>query len=255
MAAARPEDPAAAYRPISGLAVASALFGCVSALALVGPAFWVVPILGTAVAAFALRDVSREGRPKAGRLAALAGLALSIGFGTQGLTGSLVSNWIAQRRATAAVQLFVEAVRAGRLGEARSMCAPAALPPPLSDRRPAGPPGADSPTGSGVDSVDPAGHDHAGGSHAGPDQFDADIADFAAMPAIARLSECGPGQPAILTAAESDPSETPGDGAYRFVVEVPSAVERPVRIEVKVGRDAGGVGFDRWVVLGHEPLS
>ena len=141
------------------------------------------------------------------------------------------------------------------------MCAPAALPPPLSDRRPIEPPPADGPAAAdatdptaGTDATDHAGHDPAGEPHAGEDHLEADIADFAAMPAIASLADCGPGRPAILTAAEPDSSEPPGDGAYRFVVEVPRAAGQPVRIAVAVGRDAGGVRFDRWVVLRHEPV-
>lgn len=238
-------DPEAGYRPISGLAVAAVLVGCLSALAVAGPAFWVVPLLGTALAMLALGDVSREGRPKAGRLAALAGLALSIGFGMQGLTSSIVSNWVSARRAASAVDMFVEAVRAGRLGEARSMCAPAALPPPLSDRQPA------DPSGAGGQGPDRDGHDHPGHEPAGQDRLDADIEAFAAMPAIARLVACGAGGPSILTPAEDDGPELAAGGAYRFLVEVPGRSGPPARISVSVGRETGGGRFDRWVVVRH----
>lgn len=112
------------YRPVSGRAVVAAAVGCVSALALVSPVFWVVPLLGVAVAVHALRDISRSGMSQAGGLAAVAGLALSVGFGAQAVSAAFTARWLAAARAETAVGAWLEAVCAGRANEARSMSGP-----------------------------------------------------------------------------------------------------------------------------------
>lgn len=110
------------YQPVSRLAVAAAAVGGVSALALASPVFWVLPLVGTGIAIAALRDVDREGARKAGRLIALAGLALSIGFGAQAVTAKLAARSIASERAAAAAQLWLATIREDRRDDARSMC-------------------------------------------------------------------------------------------------------------------------------------
>ena len=112
------------YRPVSSLAVAALIIGCVSALALVSPVFWVVPLVGVALAVVAVRDVSRSGVAKAGGLAAVAGLALALGFGAQAVTAAATARWLAAARAEAAAGFWLEAVCDGRSDDARSMCGP-----------------------------------------------------------------------------------------------------------------------------------
>ena len=68
-AATSDADDVSGYRPVSVLAVAAAGLGVASTLALVGPVFWRLPLVGTAVSWAALRDVARPGAAKAGRLA------------------------------------------------------------------------------------------------------------------------------------------------------------------------------------------
>lgn len=119
-------DTVPGYRPMSALAVAAAGTGAAAALAVVSPLFWMLPLVGVALAVAALRDVDRPGAAKAGRLAALAGLALAAGFGAQAATTALATRWIACGRAEAAARVWVDAVRAGKLDDARSMCAPEA---------------------------------------------------------------------------------------------------------------------------------
>lgn len=116
------------YRPVSSLAVAALIVGCVSALALVNPVFWVVPLVGVAVALVAVRDVTRSGVAKAGGLAALAGLALSLGFGAQAVTAAATARWLAASRAEAAAGFWLDALCDGRTDDARSMCSPDAAP-------------------------------------------------------------------------------------------------------------------------------
>jgi len=114
------------YRPVSVLAVAAAGLGVASTLALVGPVFWMLPLVGTAVSWAALRDVARPGAAKAGRLAALAGLALALGCGTQAVVAATTSEWLARERAETAATFWLEAIATGRLDDARGMCGPTA---------------------------------------------------------------------------------------------------------------------------------
>lgn len=111
---------------MSSLAIAALALGALSALALVGQFFFVVPLVAVAVAVAALADVERDGATKAGRLAAVAGLALAMGFGAQALTSDVVAWAIASGRATAAAEIFTRAVREGRQEDAEAMCAPEA---------------------------------------------------------------------------------------------------------------------------------
>lgn len=69
------------YRPVSRLAVAALAAGAVSALALTSQFAWVLPLVAIGIAVAALADVNRAGGGKAGGLAAVAGLALAVGFG------------------------------------------------------------------------------------------------------------------------------------------------------------------------------
>jgi hypothetical protein len=115
-----------AYRPVSGLAVAAAVVGAASALALASPFFWVLPLIGGVVALAALADVERVGAKKAGRLAALVGLALALGFGAQAIAATVTARWIAAARAESTAEVWLTAIRTGRPEDARSMCGPEA---------------------------------------------------------------------------------------------------------------------------------
>lgn len=129
MAARHPDAPRTAsdeeptgYRSVSRLAIAACMLGIVSGLAVVSPFFLVVPLVAVAVAVAAFADIDRPGAAKAGRLAALAGLALAIGFGTQAAVAGIAERVIASRRAAAAAEIFLDAVRGGRVADAESMC-------------------------------------------------------------------------------------------------------------------------------------
>ena len=116
------------YRPVSRLAVAAAVAGGLSSLALATPLLWILPLVGVAMAVVGLADVARPGAEKAGRLAALVGLALSVGFGAQAVTTSVVSRGIMESRTTAAVHAWLDAIGENRMADARSMIAPHLLP-------------------------------------------------------------------------------------------------------------------------------
>ena len=116
----------AGYRPVSTLAIGALVLGILSGLALLSPFFFVVPLVAVAVAVAACADVEREGAAKVGRLAALAGLALAVGFGAQAVTSGVVTRSIAAGRALAAANMVVEALREGRQADAEAMCGPEA---------------------------------------------------------------------------------------------------------------------------------
>jgi len=119
-------DAAAAdeYRPVSGMAVAAAIFGVLSLAAAIHPSFFILSVLGVVFAMVAIRDLWRADSIKIGRLAALVGLALSLFFGCVGLTRSLTATWIANRRAEEVAAGWVDAVRDGRILEAHGLVMP-----------------------------------------------------------------------------------------------------------------------------------
>jgi hypothetical protein len=70
----------AAYRTVSGAAVAGLILGLLAPAALVDPVAWCLPIAGILVSAYALLRVRRNAATLAGRKAALWGLGLSLCF-------------------------------------------------------------------------------------------------------------------------------------------------------------------------------
>jgi hypothetical protein len=210
-------DEGGDYRPVSRLAVGAAVAGALSALALVNPICRVIPLVAIGLAVAALFDVNRPGARKAGGWAAVVGLALAVGFGTQAVTSAVVSRWLVERRAAAVARHWIDAVRAGRLADAISV---SAMPPagPLQVR-----------------------------SAAAAEQ-DREAA-FATLPAVRGLRACGREPPrvtAIELAAETEagwivvaslaPCGRPEE-SLRLVVE-PSRVQRQ------------GGAVERWMVTG-----
>jgi hypothetical protein len=110
------------YVPVSRLAVAAAALGGISALALASPVFWVLPLVAIGIAVAALRDVAQPEAPKAGRLAAIAGLALAVGFGAQAVAAKATARSITAARAGSAARLWLDMIHEQRLADARSMC-------------------------------------------------------------------------------------------------------------------------------------
>jgi hypothetical protein len=118
-------DELPGYRPVSVLAVTAAIAGVCSAAALAAPVLWMVPLVGVGLSLAALADVAGPSSGgKAGRLAALVGLALSLGFGAQAAVTAGGTHWLTCRRAEAAARYWLDAVCDGRLADARSMANP-----------------------------------------------------------------------------------------------------------------------------------
>lgn len=133
-------DDLPGYRPVSALAVFALIAGLLSAAAVFSPALLVVPLIASALAVVALKDVSPRGDGdeagrledrKTGRWWALAGLALAVGFGTQSVATSLTQRTVAFARAEASARMFLEMVREDRLGDAVKTCLPQVIPPPM----------------------------------------------------------------------------------------------------------------------------
>jgi hypothetical protein len=211
------------YLPISGLAVAAACVGVVSAAAVVSPLFLVVPLIGVGLSAMALADVARVEVPKAGRWAALTGLALAVGFGAQAAAQMGVRYASSRARAMAAAEAFLTAVSQGRNEEAIAMCRYDALPDTLLPQ-PSGPL-----AGEAAAEVK---------------------AKFGLMPTVAAIRACGATKP-LIEAARSD--DTTWD-AWRVRAAIPCGgadSSAPVRLDIAVGRDPTAAATDRWMITGH----
>lgn len=224
------------YRSISGLAVAAVAAGVLSAGCLVSPALWVVPLVAIALAVAALREIGREGSVKVGRLPAILGLALAVGFGMQSVSYLAVTDWFVRARAAAAAREFVRAARESRFADARDMCGATALPPSRE-------------TGYGVSG--------------GLDQSDSSsaVSAFASLPAVALLSRC-PGPVEATIAGQPAPEDFPA--SHAFLVTVPCRPDdgpgevREARVRVVVDRadpSDRSSGFERWRVVWHEVVA
>ncbi len=194
-------DSATDYRPVSSLAVAALVAGCCSAVALVTRFAWVVPLIGVAVSLAALVDLARPDIRKAGRLAALLGLALSIGFGCQAVTGFLVDRWIMGSRARAAATAWINAVREGRTAEALGLCGPSVLPDTSMHRDPA--------------------HDEGGEER---------LARFANLPAVKAVSACGDTMPLLSRCL---PAGT-ADGAWTLAADLGSCGDAGATLAIAI---------------------
>jgi hypothetical protein len=194
------------YRPVSPLAVAALAAGAFSAVALVTRFAWVVPLGGVALAVAALAEV--------GRPVALAGLALSLGFGGQAVTTAVVDRWILRHRAVTAAGIWIDAVREGRSAEALGVSAAALL------RSPGGP-GEERPEG-----------------------VDERLARFAALPSVQAVTACRGTRPRVTAAvplgtddgawavrASLDDCEEPGGGTIRLIVLPKMVTSGKARVE------------------------
>lgn len=220
-------DGSETYRPVSGLAVAALVVGALSFLATFGSFFWVLPLVGVCMAVAALRDLGRPESPKVGRLAALAGLALAIGFGIQGLTGTLTTRWLAARRAEQAATVFVEAVLRGRIMAARLMLAEDQL----------------YALASGMV-----------GGEDGDEPVEMSIVDarFEKLPSVVAIRGCGPGAtPRLACRGYRPESREAKDGWLVELSLSPCATGGPcvVRLELRqeLRRSAAGL-VERWTV-------
>jgi hypothetical protein len=221
------------YRPVSRLAVAALVAGLASSLALTTPLLWILPLMGIAVAAAALADVGRPGAEKAGRAAALAGLALAVGFGAQAVASKAVAHWLMRGRVVAVTNAWLDAVVEGRFADARSMLGPDVLPPtdPFGHSGPAH-----------------AGHDHEGHQHG---DEGAAVAD---LPAVQAIRGCGAAAARTVECTGRD-EEMSERWTARLRLE-PCASGQPVELALQlvpsVVRDRRG-SVERWTITRIAP--
>jgi hypothetical protein len=224
------------YRPVSRLAVAAAVAGVVASLAITTPLLWILPLVGVAIAVAALADVARPGAEKDGRAAALVGLALSVGFGMQAVTMSLVSRWIMESRTKATARVWLDALRENRLTDAEGMMAPHLLPASGAGKNGFGGPGP-------VHDHDHE-HEHGAGAEHGVET----------LPAVKAILECGGTAAADVRAAGRD--EETGENWCARVKLGPcgngNAVEVRLELQPTSVREANRL-VERWTIVKLEP--
>jgi len=93
------EADVARYRPFCGLAIVGLVVGWLSALAILDPLLWFLPVLGVVLSAIALRRIAASDPPLVGRTAAVAGLGLSVAFAVAAPTDFYYSRWTLRQEA------------------------------------------------------------------------------------------------------------------------------------------------------------
>lgn len=210
------------YRPVSGLAVAALVVSVAASLAVVTRFAWALPLVGAGLAAAALADIARPGAAKAGRFAALAALALSLGFGAQAVVGELVDRWITGSRAAAAAGVWVDAVREGRPADALAVSASSAL--------------------AGIPTDHAAEHGHVTDTPS--------LVGFQELPTVKAVAACGGTRPAISAVAPIGQS-----GGWLVRVAVGTCGGGATAVELvaapRLSRAPGGT-IERWMITGLE---
>jgi hypothetical protein len=208
------------YRPVSRLAVAAALAGCVASLALASQMLWVLPLVGVGLAVAGLADVARPGAEKAGRMLALAGLALSVGFGAQAVTTTVVSRWIKESRARAVAESWLDAIRGDRLADAQGM------------------------VGGEVFAADD-GMMHPGHQHGDEERN----AAFLKVPAVAAIHGCGPTASSLVRGTGPDATAVGSWGAVATLAPCAGGKSVDIALQLTPTVIREGVGrVERWLI-------
>lgn len=111
----------AGYRNVSVSAVLSLLAGLASPLAFVGPLLIAVPILGIALALFALKRISSGDGALVGRPAAIAGLSLAIIWLVAAETCHFMTGHLLFQQAQAVAEQWFASLQSGRASEAMQL--------------------------------------------------------------------------------------------------------------------------------------
>lgn len=214
-------DDLPGYRPVSGLAIAALLAGIGSVLVLFTALAAMVPLVAVVLAAVALAELRRSEGRRVGRAAALVGLALAIGFTAQAAGGFLIDRWVGARRAAAAANAWLDAIREDRLADAMAMCVPAVLPQRGHD------PASPAPASGGM------------------------TAEFRALNVVAAVAGCGRETRPPVTVRRDSAAES------LWVADIPlAACGRPggaVRLLLEPRLTTRGLEpLERWLVAGFE---
>ena len=119
----RTESVPSDYRPLSAMAIVAFLIALISPVALLflDPLTWVLPLLGTVVAALAMRRISRPEMPLSGRRLAVLGLFLSLTMLVAAPTYYVSRIAWAKREAIDFADIWLEHLARGRSSAAHQM--------------------------------------------------------------------------------------------------------------------------------------
>ncbi len=117
----RGEEPVEEPRAISGLSIVALVLGLAAALALTAPYLWLLPIAGVAVAIAALFSIARDPQGKIGKPAAIAGLLLSLLFGSWAISNHVTRERLLYRQAEEYGQRWLRTVLEGDLHAAHQL--------------------------------------------------------------------------------------------------------------------------------------
>ncbi len=130
LSSASSDESLVSYRSVSRAAIAALILGLASPLAFFSNMLLVLPLLGAIVSLLALGYVTRNNTLVVGKLAALAGLVLSVVAGTAVMSRNVAMQQLVAAQAEPWGVEWCELVRAGELEAALELTRPAA------DRRP-----------------------------------------------------------------------------------------------------------------------
>jgi hypothetical protein len=125
----------AQYRTLSGLAVTGLIFGLLSPIWMIDPLLWLLPVapLGILFSSLALWQIARNWPALIGRKAALAGLVLSVFFGTAAPTNWLGYRWAIRREARLFAHQWFDFLAHGQPEKAYQLTLDPKYRPPLDD--------------------------------------------------------------------------------------------------------------------------
>ncbi len=122
------------YRAVSGLAVTALVLGVLSVAALVDLLAWLFPVAGILTSGLAIAQIARQRPELVGRKAAVAGLLLSLLFGSMAVGHWVSYRWLVQREARAVGMAWFERLARGQPQLAHQLTlAPDDRQPPRSD--------------------------------------------------------------------------------------------------------------------------
>jgi hypothetical protein len=106
------------YRTLSGLAIASLLFGLASPVCFAAPVFLAIPLFGTAISLVALRRIAGSDGALAGKWAAATGLALCIASAAATISYAQFTRFLHSSQAKRLGQKWVQLLVSGNTQEA-----------------------------------------------------------------------------------------------------------------------------------------
>lgn len=109
------------YKTLCPLAIWALLLGLASALSLIHPLMWAVPVVTVMTAIVALRRIVRSEGAETGRGLVLLGLSLAIVFGSAAASRRVLTEWAIRRDARAFAQLWFELLADGEPHKAQQL--------------------------------------------------------------------------------------------------------------------------------------